>query len=84
MHHSHHSDAAAESAAAASWFVAMALFAVLVAALVIAMFAWAPWDGNGVIRTNSGSNQPNIEQNNITTGQQPEQTQPAQQPQQSP
>ncbi|MEX1195693.1 MAG: hypothetical protein WD904_08970 [Dehalococcoidia bacterium] len=45
-HHEGHSGS--ESAAAASWLMAMVLFVVLAFALVVALFVWAPWDDDAV------------------------------------
>jgi len=77
MHHDVHGhDSGAEAAGAASWMVAMVLVMFLMVLMIVALFAWAPWDHNGVFRSSGGgSNQPNI-----TT---PRQQQP-QQPQTSP
>lgn len=45
MHHDTHGyDSGAEAAGAASWLVAMVLFVVLTVAVIIALFAWAPWN----------------------------------------
>ncbi|MEX0682603.1 MAG: hypothetical protein WD904_00930 [Dehalococcoidia bacterium] len=48
-HHEGHRGS--ESAAAASWLMAMVLFAVLAFALVVALIVWAPWDDAGTVST---------------------------------
>lgn len=58
--HTHH-EGSGEPAAAASWFVAMALTLVLVVALVIALFAWAPWDDDNT-SGGGGGNAPEQQQ----------------------
>lgn len=79
MAHGHHSDAS-EPAAAASWMVAMVLFVVLAIALVVALFAWAPWDDNNVgggggttnEQQGEGDSDVNIDGNiDVTDGDQP-------------
>jgi hypothetical protein len=58
--HTHHDEhtGSGEPAAAASWFVAMALTLVLAVALIIALFAWAPWDDDATGPVNEGGNAP--------------------------
>lgn len=49
MHHDAHGhDSGAEAAGAASWLVAMVLFVVLAVAVIVALFAWAPWNDDDV------------------------------------
>jgi hypothetical protein len=77
MHHDAH-DSGAEAAGAASWLVAMVLFIVLAVAVIVALFAWAPWDDD---TAGTDSNNPgidvNVDDNTQPGGQEP-------QPQQSP
>ena len=77
MHHDTH-DSGAEAAGAASWLVAMVLFIVLAVAVIVELFAWAPWDDDNV---GTDGNNPgidvNIDDNTQGGGQEP-------QPQQSP
>jgi hypothetical protein len=65
MHHDTHGhDSGAEAAGAASWLVAMVLFIVLAVAVIIALFAWAPWDDDNVgggTGTNTEENNPDIQ-----------------------
>jgi uncharacterized membrane protein len=79
MHHDAHGhDAGAEAVGAMSWLIAMVAFVVLMVFLVVALFAWAPWDDNGVFRSSSGTNT----ERNVNPGN--NNTQPSQAPQSSP
>ena len=80
MHHDTHGhDSGAEAAGAASWLVAMVLFVVLAVAVIVALFAWAPWDDDnaGIGEGNNPGIDVNIDDNTQGGGQEP-------QPQQSP
>jgi hypothetical protein len=69
MHHETHGhDSGAEAAGAASWLVAMVLFVVLAVAVIIALFAWAPWNDSDT--TGGGTD---IEFNNPPDQQNPDQ-----------
>lgn len=59
-HDAHDSHASAEAAGAASWMVAMVAFLVLAAALVIALFVWAPWDDDNTSSVPGGGNVPGV------------------------
>jgi len=81
MHHDAHGhDSGAEAAGAASWFLAMVLFVVLGVAVIVALFAWAPWnDDNAGTGTGTEENidiQGDIDINDGNN----QQTQPAQSP----
>ena len=81
MHHDTHGhDSGAEAAGAASWLVAMVLFIVLAVAVIVALFAWAPWDDDNVGGGTGTDTGENIDVN-IDEGDQP---QGGEQPQQSP
>ena len=62
MHDVHGHDSGAEAAGAASWMVAMVLFVVLTVAVIVALFAWAPWnDGDATPGTGTEENNPDIQ-----------------------
>ena len=56
--HDHHTDSGAEAAGAASWLIAMVLFVIIAVAVIIALFAWAPWESSGTRNTIPNNNVP--------------------------
>lgn len=79
MHHDAHGSAGAEAAGAMSWLIAMMLFVVLMVFLIVALFAWAPWDDNGVFRSTGGSgtnNERNVNPDNPNNNNQQPQVSP--------
>ena len=77
MHHDVHGhDSGAEAAGAASWMVAMVLVVSLTVLMIVALFAWAPWDHNGIFRSSGGTTtQRNVNPNNPNSTTQPQQPQ---------
>lgn len=76
-HDTHRHDSGAEAAVAASWMVAMVLFVVLAVAVIVALFAWAPWNDDDVGGGTNPNIDVNVDDNTQGGGQEP-------QPQQSP
>ena len=76
MHHDVHGhDSGAEAAGAASWMVAMLLVVFLTVLMIVALFAWAPWDNNGVFRSSGTNTERNVNPNNPDTTTQPQRPQ---------